>query len=409
MNDYAIKVENLSKKYCLENSYNKKSFWESLKDYFVPTVKEQNLYALKDINFTIKKGDIVGVIGKNGAGKSTLLKILSGIVAPSSGRAIINGRIASLLEVGTGFHEELTGRENIFLSGVILGMHSCEIKKEFDAIVAFAGVEQFLDIPVKKYSSGMRLRLAFSVAAHLNPEILLIDEVLAVGDYEFEKKCLGAIDRFGASGRTVLFVSHQATTVLRLCKKAILLEQGKVAVVGQTKEVLDYYLGYKKLTQSSISWDEEKAPGDKYGVLLSIEVLNCFDSYYVASENPILIEVTYKVKISNTKAVPLLCFYNAQNELLFAQSEKEDEELEKTVGIYKTLCTIPAHIFNEEKISVTVFLTNMGGAGKVVENNCIVRLDTIISFIPKALAKKESFWKLPGLITPRLSWKTTRC
>jgi len=207
------------------------------------TTTQEEFWALKDVNFEIQKGDRVGIIGRNGAGKSTLLKILSRITDPSHGRIEINGRVASLLEVGTGFHPELSGRENIFLNGAILGMSRAEIKSKFDEIVAFAEVEQFLDTPVKRYSSGMYVRLAFAVAAHLEPEILIVDEVLAVGDAQFQKKCLGKMQDVSKNeGRTVLFVSHNMGVIAQLCQKSILLQQGKLVQFSETRNVIDNYI-----------------------------------------------------------------------------------------------------------------------------------------------------------------------
>lgn len=204
---------------------------------------KEEFWALKDINLEIGRGEIIGIIGKNGAGKSTLLKILTGITPPTEGEIKLKGRVASLLEVGTGFHPELTGRENIFLNGAILGMTKKEILKKFDDIVEFSGIEKFLDTPVKRYSSGMYVRLAFSVAAHLEPDILLVDEVLAVGDAEFQKKCLGKMDEVTKqAGRTILFVSHNMDAISRLCKKTILLDQGKIIASGDTNEVVEKYL-----------------------------------------------------------------------------------------------------------------------------------------------------------------------
>ncbi len=201
----------------------------------------QEFWALQDVNFEVQRGEILGIIGRNGAGKSTLLKILSRVTAPTGGEVRVKGRIASLLEVGTGFHPELTGRENIFLNGAILGMTKAEIKRKFDEIVAFSGVEDFIDTPVKRYSSGMYVRLAFAVAAHLEPEILIVDEVLAVGDAEFQKKCLGKMKDVAGQGRTVLFVSHQLGSVVQLCTKGILLSQGSVAFIGDAKDAVDAY------------------------------------------------------------------------------------------------------------------------------------------------------------------------
>lgn len=209
---------------------------------------KEEFWALKNVNLNINKGDIVGIIGANGAGKSTLLKILTGITPPTEGEIIMRGRVASLLEVGTGFHPELTGRENVFLNGAIIGMTKKEIARKFDEIVAFAGIEKFLDTPVKYYSSGMYVRLAFSVAAHMEPDILLVDEVLAVGDAEFQKKCLGKMEEVTkTSGRTILFVSHNLVAIKKLCKKTVLLEKGSVKIFGDTEEVISKYLGAENM------------------------------------------------------------------------------------------------------------------------------------------------------------------
>ncbi len=252
MSDTVIKVENLSKKYII--GHQKQEKYTALRDVIGNSVKsilkpnskskgtKEEFWALKDINFEIKQGDRVGIIGRNGAGKSTLLKILSRITEPTKGQIKIRGRVASLLEVGTGFHPELTGRENIFLNGAILGMGKTEIKKKFDEIVAFAEVEKFLDTPVKRYSSGMYVRLAFAVAAHLEPEILVVDEVLAVGDTQFQKKCLGKIKTVGKEGRTVIFVSHNMGMVQNLCTRGIFLKQGTISVNGDISSVIYTYL-----------------------------------------------------------------------------------------------------------------------------------------------------------------------
>ncbi|MBR8827042.1 MAG: ABC transporter ATP-binding protein [Gomphosphaeria aponina SAG 52.96 = DSM 107014] len=257
MSDTIITVENLSKKYVI--AHEKPKRYTSLRDVIANSAKSlgqkllkdqktsdtpetEEFWALKDVSFEIKRGDRVGIIGRNGAGKSTLLKILSRITEPTTGKISIKGRVASLLEVGTGFHPELTGRENIFLNGAILGMSREEIKKKFDEIVAFAEVEKFLDTPVKRYSSGMYVRLAFAVAAHLEPEILIVDEVLAVGDAQFQKKCLGKMEDVSKEGRTVLFVSHQMAAVEKLCQKGILLTKGKVNYIGSQTETITKYL-----------------------------------------------------------------------------------------------------------------------------------------------------------------------
>jgi lipopolysaccharide transport system ATP-binding protein len=238
----SVIVENLSKEYQLGTS-GLTSFRESFSNFFNKSEKKKNsFWALKDVSFTIEQGEAVGIIGRNGAGKSTLLKILSRINYPTKGKFQLNGRVSSLLEVGTGFHPELTGRENIYLNGTILGMTRAEVKSKFDEIVAFSGVELFIDTPVKRYSSGMYVRLAFAVAAHLEPEILIVDEVLAVGDAEFQKKCLGKMkDVSSNQGRTVLFVSHNMGTINQLCSKCILLNKGEVEMIGDSQKVTQAY------------------------------------------------------------------------------------------------------------------------------------------------------------------------
>lgn len=262
MSDIAIKVENLGKSYLVGHNSAQAERYTALRDVINRNVRNlgrktrdmlaghaivqgdevEEFWALKDVSFEIKRGESVGIIGRNGAGKSTLLKVLSRITEPTKGRIKITGRVASLLEVGTGFHPELTGRENIFLNGAILGMTHAEIRRKFDEIVTFADVEKFLDTPVKRFSSGMYVRLAFAVAAHLEPEILVVDEVLAVGDAAFQKKCLGKMESVGKDGRTVLFVSHQMGAVQRLCSSAIVLGKGEIKFSGRTREAVELYL-----------------------------------------------------------------------------------------------------------------------------------------------------------------------
>lgn len=248
---FSVKLENISKRYTIYHQ--NKERYKTLRDTISASVKnifskektiskKEDFWALKDINFEIKEGDKVGIIGRNGAGKSTLLKVLSRITEPTTGKFTIKGRVSSLLEVGTGFHPELTGRENIYLNGSILGMKKTEIKKKFDEIVAFSEVEKFLDTPVKRYSSGMYVRLAFSVAAHLEPEILIVDEVLAVGDASFQKKCLGKMGEIGESGRTVLFVSHNMGAIKQLCTSAVYLKEGQVFYNGLVDDAIKYYM-----------------------------------------------------------------------------------------------------------------------------------------------------------------------
>jgi lipopolysaccharide transport system ATP-binding protein len=254
MSDTVIRVENLGKKYIIGHQSNgHRTLRDVLADAIsfrsfrnqkseIRNLKSEPFWALKDVSFEVTQGEVVGIIGRNGAGKSTLLKILSRITEPTTGRVRIRGRVASLLEVGTGFHPELSGRENVFLNGAILGMSREEIKRKFDEIVAFAEVEQFLDTPVKRYSSGMYVRLAFAVAAHLEPEILIVDEVLAVGDYEFQRRCLGKMNQVARGGRTVLFVSHNMTAIEELCPQSILLKNGRIERSGPTHRVVADYL-----------------------------------------------------------------------------------------------------------------------------------------------------------------------
>src|SRR6202453_4981046 len=271
----AIRVENLGKKYILRHQPGKgRHRYVALRDVLVDkfsslfkrrapgdTDTREEFWALNNVSFEIQQGEAVGIIGRNGAGKSTLLKLLSRITEPSEGQIELEGRVASLLEVGTGFHPELTGRENIFLNGAILGMTRAEIRKKFDEIVAFSEVENFLDTPVKRYSSGMYVRLAFSIAAHLEPEILMIDEVLAVGDVQFQKKCLGKMSEISSGhGRTILFVSHNMTALRSLCSRAILLDRGKLIADGPVGGVIDGYLEKFGGDSAEIKWEGEAAP-----------------------------------------------------------------------------------------------------------------------------------------------------
>ena len=274
-----IEARGLTKIYRLGAS-NSRSLRDAVTSIFTrKNSSRETLTALDDVSFTIKEGESVGIIGRNGAGKSTLLKILSRITPPTRGTASIAGRVGSLLEVGTGFHNELTGRENIYLNGAILGMRRHEIDARFDEIVAFSELEKFLDTPVKHYSSGMYMRLAFSVAAHLEPEVLIVDEVLAVGDLAFQKKSLGKMKDLGESGRTVLFVSHDMNSISRLCTRAIWLRDGKIAVDSSAVETVAAYLHEQTLTGAEHIWDEVRStPGNDVARIVSLRVVNKDDS-----------------------------------------------------------------------------------------------------------------------------------
>src|SRR3989442_1010280 len=281
MTDTAIRIENLGKRYHIGT---KQARYSTLRDTFVGAFSKtlrhgrsafqhsNDIWALKDVSFEVRDGDVVGIIGRNGAGKSTLLKILSRVTEPTEGYAETRGRVGSLLEVGTGFHNELTGRENIYLSGAILGMKKAEIDREFDEIVAFAEVEKFIDTPVKHYSSGMYLRLAFAVAAHLEPEILIVDEALAVGDAAFQKKCLGKMGDVAKEGRTVLLVSHNMEAVAKLTTRAVLLQGGQVTAKGQTSSVIFQYLASDENLQAE--WQYNGRSVDKDVLLTAVRVCN---------------------------------------------------------------------------------------------------------------------------------------
>ena len=307
MKHSAIKVENLSKSFLLKHQQSGSyvTLREKLAakaksivsgDARLNTGEEEIFWALKNVSFEIQQGERIGVIGRNGAGKSTLLKLLSRVITPTKGRITIDGRVASLLEVGTGFHPELTGRENIFLNGAILGMGKAEIKSKFDEIVDFAEVERFLDTPVKRYSSGMYVRLAFAVAAHLEPEILIVDEVLAVGDALFQKKCLGKIEDVSRDGRTVIFVSHNMATIAALCEKTILLHQGEIMAMGESNAMIHTYLSAGKHHSGEYRDDSAASPDAK----LKIRSLRILDASYHAvselnNEHKGFIEVSFEV------------------------------------------------------------------------------------------------------------------
>jgi lipopolysaccharide transport system ATP-binding protein len=315
MSDTIIRVENLSKKYIL--GHQKEEGYVTLRDAISNSAKgllkpfqgskskvsnhaSEEFWALKDVSFEINQGDRLGIIGRNGAGKSTLLKILSRIVEPTRGQIGIKGRVASLLEVGTGFHPELTGRENISLNGAILGMSKAEITRKFDEIVAFAEVEKFLDTPVKRYSSGMYVRLAFSVAAHLEPEILIVDEVLAVGDAQFQKKCLGKMEAVGKEGRTIIFVSHSMGAITTLCDKVVFLEKGKVRDIGEVNKVANIYLS-ELFDNSASDLSQLRLPGMGKEILFSdIQLVSDNESNLLFGENlKFMLTIRSSINMSN--------------------------------------------------------------------------------------------------------------
>ncbi|NBB29294.1 ABC transporter ATP-binding protein [Cellulophaga sp. BC115SP] len=300
-----IEAQNVSKRYIIDHKKgNAKSdtFREVITNTFrnmftkgeEDEVEHEDFWALKDVSFKIEQGDRVGVVGSNGAGKSTLLKVLSRITEPTQGKITIKGRVASLLEVGTGFHPELSGRENIFLNGAILGMKRDEIKKHFDAIVDFAGVEKFLDTPVKRYSSGMYVRLGFAISAHLEPEIMIVDEVLAVGDADFQRKCLGKMKDASTSGRTILFVSHNLTAVQGLCNKAMYMQKGQLIQMGETNLIMSNYLSQIQKTDLQVTYsNQNEAPGNDRVRLKSVKLV----PNYLDNQNHLDVRTSFKIQI----------------------------------------------------------------------------------------------------------------
>lgn len=357
MSDIAISVRNLSKLYRLGAARKPyKTFRESLTEVFnkKKSSVSTDLWALKDVSFDIKKGEVFGVIGRNGAGKSTLLKILSRIAEPSEGEIDLYGRVGSLLEVGTGFHPELTGRENIYLNGAILGMKRLEINKKFDEIIAFAELEKFLDTPVKHYSSGMYMRLAFAVAAHMDTEILLVDEVLAVGDAEFQKKCLGKMSDVAKTGRTVLFVSHNLSAIQQLCAKVIFLEKGQVKVVDDSASVIQKYLSEASFEEAGAR-QEKKCPEG-----LIFKYLDYYQNGMKVTEIldqnlPFEVRLGYQL----TKQLPgfLAGFdlFAADGVHLFRSYDFWGNELKlREPGIYESVCVFPASFFQPSSYSLSL-------------------------------------------------------
>ncbi len=337
---YAIRVDNLGKHYRLGLTHAGSirelvnRTWKRLlgrREQLLPHEHTQSqlggnvdedgsFWALRDVSFEVQPGEVVGIIGRNGSGKSTLLKILSQITAPTTGRVELHGRVASLLEVGTGFHPELSGRENVFLNGAILGMTKTEIRRKFDEIVAFAEIEQFIDTPVKRYSSGMYVRLAFAIAAHLEPEILVLDEVLAVGDVAFQNKCLGKMGDVARAGRTVIFVSHNMQAVNTLCQRAILLRDGRIHRAGPNTEVVRIYLESRVDQPAEVCWEGDAAPGNELARLHSVRVLNDRSEAKADHDiaNSILLEMQLSVLQPGSRIDVSFHVLNKDNLCLFA-------------------------------------------------------------------------------------------
>ncbi|MDQ3141073.1 MAG: ABC transporter ATP-binding protein [Bacteroidota bacterium] len=366
------------------------------------------VWALQDISFSLEQGEVLGIIGRNGAGKSTLLKILSRITSPTRGQIKIKGRIASLLEVGTGFHGELTGRENIFINGAILGMKKREIQSKLDEIVAFSGVEKYIDTPVKRYSSGMYVRLAFAVAAHLEPEILILDEVLAVGDVEFQKKCLGKMKDVSEQGRTVLFVSHNMSAVKNLCTKGIHLENGKMVFSGEINEMVNNYLRSGDVLvegKGEIEWNIGTGPGGEEVRLKSIRLLNVegLTAHTFFTSKPIQIEIKYEVTTEIVGSRVVMQLIDNNNVVILSSTNHSVDSGRKPPGIYSSCCYIPANLLNQGRHNVFVQI-GIPGVKVLVHGKQFLNFDTVLmgnngSTFPENWA---------GVVAPKLEWETQK-
>jgi lipopolysaccharide transport system ATP-binding protein len=375
----------------------------------LPSSRMEDFWALKNVSFEVKHGEVVGIIGRNGAGKSTLLKILSRITEPSQGRVRLRARVASLLEVGTGFHPELTGRENIFLNGAILGMHRAEIKRKFDEIVAFAEVEKFLDTPVKHFSSGMYVRLAFAVAAHLEPEILIVDEVLAVGDAQFQKKCLGKVEEVSAHGRTVLFVSHSMPTILRLCKRVILLQGGLLVGDGPAQEITRRYLTSRTESPVERVWSApEQAPGDNVARLRAVRVKNSQGRVMetIDISEPFEVEVEYWNLQERLKPSVSIHFTNEEGVLLFVSNDFVNDDWwnsSRKPGLVHARCQIPAHLLSEGQFFILAAVcTYNPPVIHALERDAVCFQAVDQHDLDKTREKFMQKW--PGAVRPKLEW-----
>lgn len=424
-----IKVENLSKQYRLGDVGT-----GSLKDDFkrfrhrlmgkedpflqVGEVNDRTkksssdyVWALKDINFEIEQGDVVGIIGRNGAGKSTLLKILSRTTAPTTGSVKVKGRIASLLEVGTGFHGELSGRENIYLNGAIMGLRKWEIDKKLDEIIDFAGVEKYLDTPVKRYSSGMYVRLAFAVAAHLEPDILIVDEVLAVGDAEFQKKCLGKMkDVSRAEGRTILFVSHQIDAISRLCNNGLLLKDGELFYNGSVEKTIKLYHDKLNENNSSIEWTLNK-PGNNIVKLNGVRIVGEDESVSEKLDinKSIKIIIEYEVLIAGEKLTSGINLFNQNGDYLFTSHDIKNarSQIKLGKGKYISAVIIPGNFLAEGIMNVSVSIMSYDPfAIHFHEKNILSFL--VVDNLDGESARGIYAGEFPGLVRPILQWETQK-
>jgi lipopolysaccharide transport system ATP-binding protein len=415
MSTIAIQVGNLSKKYEITVG---KHRHDTLRDQISDSVRslflrngargqKEIFWALKDVSFEVKAGEVLGIIGCNGAGKSTLLKILSRITVPTSGLAEIRGRVGSLLEVGTGFHPELTGRENIYLNGAILGMKKAEIEQKFDEIVAFAEVEKFIDTPVKRYSSGMYVRLAFAVAAHLEPEILLVDEVLAVGDAAFQEKCLGKMGDVANEGRTVLFISHNMSAVLRLCPEAILLEEAQMVLRAPSSIVIERYLNSGSPTRAEKFWSDGDLPstcGPFRPIAVRARDANGILTAILSSSAPFSIEVEYRITEPIRDLRVQIKLSSNRGDLLFISTDTDDpthheQHRTRAPGHFVSRCSIPANLLNAGAFVV-------GVSAAVFDVQRYFGDDGCLKLTVNSAADPASLWGHPrsGFLRPALHW-----
>lgn len=426
MSDIAIRVENLSKRYRLgQKEKRHTTLGSALGDFFTRPVRnfrrlrnlsrfsengydaDDIIWALRNVSFDVKEGEIVGVIGRNGAGKSTLLKVLTRITEPTEGYAAINGRVGSLLEVGTGFHPELTGRENVYLNGTILGMTRKEVNRKFDEIVDFSGVEKFIDTPVKRYSSGMKVRLAFAVAAYLEPEILLIDEVLAVGDTDFQDKCLGKMHQVARSGRTVLFVSHNMAAITRLCSRVLWIDGGGLKLDGATRVVIESYLSLR--ANLSSTWINHLRDSSKAVQLTSARVLSADETpaAIVRFDEPFRLEITYEV-VHRTKNISILFrLADAEGTSIWTSWDTDPDNWSsgsiREPGHYMSKCSIPGNLLKPGR-----YLVSLGGFVCGDHDLSSYPEETVLIFDVSDMGYLYYSHLREGAIAPLLKWQVTK-
>lgn len=423
MSRTVIRVEGLGKLYYIGEPEKHNTLRDAISDFFRNILRKGNrkgkkprdfIWALRDVSFEVKEGEVVGIIGRNGAGKSTLLKILSRITEPTTGYAEIHGRVGSLLEVGTGFHPELTGRENIYFSGALLGMKKREIDRKFDEIVAFADIEKFIDTPVKYYSSGMYVRLAFAVAAHLEPEILLVDEVLAVGDAAFQKKCLKKMGEVSQEGRTVLFVSHNMGMITSLCKRAILLENGRIVTDGPASDTVITYYTRDRSSPSRVDYTKSnRKVGDDLAVLLEAQIED-LDGNIISDvdiRQPFKIKMRYALLRKVPKPpYPNFHFFDSKGDYVFVTHSNKFVGTGTEEGTYEAECIVPGHLLNNGVyfIGLALTFTHNGIHVSFYEKDalCISVRDPI----DETLEELRSGYSgpIPGPVRPKLEWKISR-